>query len=116
MIKLMTTLPPYVSLLVAILFEIIATSMMPKTNSFTQPVVTAVVLVCYSISFYLLSLTVKVMPLGIAYAIWSAAGIVLVSMVAWLWHGQQLDLPAMLGMSMIIAGVVIINLFSSVVH
>ncbi|MDD1793981.1 SMR family transporter [Enterovibrio makurazakiensis] len=116
MIKILSTVPPLASLSVAILFEIIATSMMPKTQSFTHPVITAVVLSCYAISFYLLSITVKTMPLGIAYAIWSAAGIVLVSLVAWLWHGQQLDLAAMLGMSLIIIGVVVINLFSTVAH
>ncbi|WP_028023997.1 DMT family transporter [Enterovibrio calviensis] len=116
MIKILTTVPPLASLSLAILFEIIATSMMPKTQSFTNPVITAIVLLCYAISFYLLSITVKTMPLGIAYAIWSAAGIVLVSLVAWLWHGQQLDLGAIVGMSLIIIGVVVINLFSNIVH
>ncbi|USH04512.1 QacE family quaternary ammonium compound efflux SMR transporter [Grimontia kaedaensis] len=116
MLKLITTLPPLVTLSVAILFEIVATSMMPKTQSFTQPVVTTSVLVCYAISFYLLSITVKLMPLGIAYAIWSAAGILLVSIVAWMFYGQELDLPAVIGMSLIMAGVVIINIFSSVMH
>lgn len=116
MLKLITTLPPLVTLSAAILFEIVATSMMPKTQSFTQPVSTASVLVCYSISFYLLSITVKAMPLGIAYAIWSAAGIVLVSLVAWLVYGQQLDLAAIVGMAMIVGGVAIINLFSNVMH
>ncbi|MDD1780066.1 SMR family transporter [Enterovibrio sp. ZSDZ35] len=116
MFKLLYTLPPFVTLSVAILFEIIATSTMPKTNSFTNPLATTTVLGCYAISFYLLSITVRQMPLGIAYAIWSAAGIVLVSLVAWLWHGQQLDIPAILGMSLIVAGVVVINLFSSVMH
>ncbi|CZF82753.1 Multidrug transporter EmrE [Grimontia celer] len=116
MLKLITTLPPFVTLSVAILFEIVATSMMPKTQSFTQPIATTSVLVCYAISFYLLSITVKSMPLGIAYAIWSAAGILLVSLVAWMFYGQQLDLPAVIGMSLIVAGVVIINVFSSVMH
>ncbi|WP_407334442.1 DMT family transporter [Enterovibrio sp. 27052020O] len=109
-------MPPFVSLAVAILFEIMATSMMPKTQSFTQPITTAVVLSCYAVSFYLLSITVKTMPLGIAYAIWSAAGIVLVSLVAWLWHGQHLDLGAVLGMALIVAGVIVINLFSNVMQ
>ncbi|WP_422615211.1 MULTISPECIES: DMT family transporter [Grimontia] len=109
-------MPPLVTLSVAILFEIVATSMMPKTQSFTQPITTTSVLACYSISFYLLSITVKSMPLGIAYAIWSAAGILLVSLVAWMFYGQQLDLPAILGMSLIVSGVVVINLFSTVMH
>ena len=116
MLKLITTLPPLVTLSVAILFEIIATSMMPKTQSFTQPVTTSSVLVCYAISFYLLSITVKSMPLGIAYAIWSAAGVLLVSVVAWMFFGQQLDLPAIVGMLLIVSGVVVINLFSTVIH
>lgn len=116
MLKLITTLPPLVTLSVAILFEIVATSMMPKTQSFTQPITTTTVLLCYTISFYMLSITVKTMPLGVAYAIWSAAGILLVSLVAWMFYGQQLDLAAILGMSLIVAGVVIINLFSTVMH
>ncbi|PKF48768.1 DMT family transporter [Enterovibrio nigricans] len=116
MLKLLYALPPFMTLSFAILFEIIATSMMPKTHSFTHPLATATVLGCYAVSFYLLSITVREMPLGIVYAIWSAAGIVLVSLIAWLWHGQQLDVPAIIGMLLVVAGVVVINLFSSVMH
>jgi len=73
--------------------------------------------ICYAGSFYFLSLVLRAMPLGIAYAIWSGLGIVLVSMIGLVIFGQKLDLPAVIGLSMIVAGVVIVNLFSaSVTH
>ncbi|MCW2483866.1 SMR family transporter, partial [Candidatus Symbiopectobacterium sp. NZEC135] len=68
-------------------------------------------------SFYCLSLTMRTLPTGIIYAIWSGVGIVLIATVSWLFYGQKLDLPAMLGMLLIILGVIVINLFSkSVAH
>ncbi len=66
----------------------------------------------YAIAFYLLSLTLKTIPTGIAYAIWSGVGIVLIALLAWLFQGQKLDLPAIAGMGLIIAGVVVMNVFS----
>ena len=71
----------------------------------------------YGVAFYCLSLTLRTIPVGVAYAIWSGVGIVLVTLIAWLVFGQKLDLPAVAGMALIIAGVVVLNLFSkSTVH
>ena len=77
----------------------------------------AISVVGYVVAFYFLSLTLREIPVGIAYAIWSGLGIILIALVAWLWYGQRLDLPAIVGLAFIIAGVVIVNLFSrSVAH
>jgi small multidrug resistance pump len=74
-------------------------------------------IVFYGVAFYCLSITMRTIPTGIIYAIWSGAGIVLISAVGWLFLGQKLDWPAMLGMALIILGVLVINLFSkSVTH
>lgn len=101
-------------LAVAIVSEVIATSALKQTQGFTRILPTVVTLVGYVIAFFCLSMTLKSVPTGVAYAIWSGVGIVLVSLVAWLINGQKLDLPAMLGMALIIAGVVIMQLFSKV--
>ncbi len=102
----------YVYLGLAIVCEVIATSFLAKSDGFTRLAPTGIAIVGYVISFYLLSLTLRVVPTGVAYAIWSGVGIVLVSAVAYFWHGQKLDAPALIGMGMIIAGVLVINLFS----
>ncbi len=68
--------------------------------------------VSYAVCFYLLSQTLKEIPTGIAYAIWSGCGIVLISLIAWLLHGQKLDLAAIAGIGLIVAGVIVLNLFS----
>lgn len=113
MLQMLTAIPPMSALVIAIFCEVVATSLLPKTEQFTQPIPTIFVLMGYAVAFYLLAITVKVVPIGIAYAIWCGAGIVLVSMVSWLWHGQQLDMFAVLGISLILAGTVIINVFSN---
>lgn len=102
----------YVYLALAIVCEVIATSFLAKSEGFTRLAPTAIAMVGYGISFFLLSLTLRVVPTGLAYAIWSGVGIVLVSAVAYFWQGQKLDAPALIGMAMIIAGVLVINLFS----
>ena len=102
----------YAYLGLAIVSEVIATSFLAKSEGFARLVPTAIALVGYTISFYLLSLTLRSVPTGVAYAIWSGVGIVLVSAVAFFWQGQKLDLPALLGMGLIVAGVLVINLFS----
>lgn len=107
----------YVLLAVAILAEVVATSVLKSTEGFTRIVPTIVVVIGYVVSFYCLSITLKDIPVGVAYAIWSAAGIVLVAGFAWLYHGQALDLPALIGLGLIITGVVVVQLFSrTVVH
>lgn len=107
----------YLILFAAIVFEIMATSLVKLSNGFTNLLPTSVLLVFYGISFYLLSLSVKTIPLGIAYAIWSGVGIVVISLVGIFAFKQHLDFPAMLGIALIMIGCVIINIFSkSSVH
>ena len=101
----------------AIVAEIIATSALQATQGFSKLWPSVLTLAGYALAFYFLSLTLRSIPLGIAYAIWSGVGIVCVSIIAYFLYKQSLDLPAILGMSMIVGGVVIINLFSkSVAH
>ncbi|KGH23272.1 ethidium bromide resistance protein [Comamonas testosteroni] len=102
----------YLYLGLAIICEVIATSFLARSEGFSKFGPTAVALVGYAISFYLLSLTLRTVPTGVAYAIWSGVGIVLVSAVAYFWQGQKLDAPALAGMAMIVGGVLVINLFS----
>jgi small multidrug resistance pump len=105
-------LPPYVLLAIAIVAEVIATSALRASEGFTRPVPAAVVLLGYGISFYCLSLTLKSLPVGIVYAIWSGVGIVLITVVAIVMYRQVPDLPAVAGLGLIVAGVVVLNLFS----
>lgn len=99
-------------LMLAIISEVIATTMLKASDGFSRLYPSIVVVIGYCFSFWALSQVVRVMPLGIAYAIWSGLGIVLVSVAAVFLYQQQLDLPAIVGMTLIIAGVLIINLLS----
>jgi small multidrug resistance pump len=99
-------------LAIAIIAEVIGTSALKASMGFTRPGPTAVVVVGYGVAFYFLSLTLQTLPVGVTYAIWSGVGIVLISLFAWLAYGQTLDLPAVIGLTLIIAGVVVLNLFS----
>jgi len=102
---------------IAIVAEVIATSALKSAEGFTRLVPSLVVLVGYVTAFYFLSLTLKTIPVGLAYAIWSGVGIVLIVLIAWLVLGQPLDAPALIGLALIIAGVIVINGFSkSVTH
>lgn len=103
---------PYVPLVFAIMLEVAGTSMLQRSAQFTRLWPTLGMAVCYLASFYLLSLSLRVLPLGVAYAIWSALGIVLVAMIGLVVFGQRLDLPAVIGLTLIAAGVIVINLFS----
>ncbi len=102
----------YIYLAIAITAEVIATTSMKALAGFSRPLPLLLVVVGYSVSFWMLSLVVKTIPVGIAYAVWAGLGIVLVSIAAALIYGQKLDLPAVLGMGLIIAGVAVIQLFS----
>lgn len=102
----------YLYLLVAIVAEVIATSLLKGAENFTRLWPSVFTVVFYAIAFFFLSLTLRTMPTGIAYAIWSGVGIVLISVVSCLWFGQHLDAAALIGMGLIIAGVLVINLFS----
>ena len=97
---------------IAIVGEVIATSFLRASAGFTQLVPTLVVVVGYAITFYFFSLALQTIPVGVGYAIWSGVGIVLVSIIAYFAYGQVLDLPALIGMGLILAGVLVINLFS----
>ena len=99
-------------LFLAIIAEVIGTSALKPSEGFTKLVPSGIVVVGYGIAFYLLSLVLKSLPVGIVYAIWSGVGIVLITIVGVFAFKQTLDTPAIIGMSLIVAGVVVINLFS----
>lgn len=105
----------YVYLSMAIVAEVVATSALQASNGFTRPWPTVVTVVGYGIAFYCLSLTLRTIPVGIAYAIWSGVGIVLITAVGWVVYRQTLDMPALIGIALVIAGVLVINLFSRTV-
>lgn len=106
-------LTTHAALAAAIILEVIGTTFLQQSQQFTRPMPTIVMALCYGAAFYLLSLALKVMPVGIAYAIWSGLGIVLISLVGLVFLGQRLDLPAIIGIGLIIAGVLVVNLFSN---
>ncbi len=103
---------PYVLLGIAIVAEVAGTSFLKASAGFTRLGPSVATMVGYGISFYCLSLTLMSLPTGIAYAIWSGVGIVLISLVSWLVFHQALDRPALFGMALIAAGVMVINLYS----
>jgi small multidrug resistance pump len=103
----------YLYLLAAIVAEVIGTSALKASDGFTRPGPTAIVAVGYGLAFWLLSLTLRSVPVGIAYATWSGLGIVLIAAVGWIAFGQRLDTWALLGMALIVAGVLIMNLLST---
>jgi small multidrug resistance pump len=102
----------YAWLVVAIVFEVIATSALKATDGFTRLWPSVVTLGGYAFAFYFLSLTLRTMPVGIVYAVWSGAGIVLIAAIGWFWFRQALDAPALIGLALILAGVLVVNLFS----
>ena len=107
----------FLFLFVAIIFEIIGTSVLKLSEQFTKVIPSIISIIAYITAFYFLSLTLKTIPVGIAYAIWSGVGIVLISVIGLVYFKQSLDLPAILGLGLIIAGFIIINIFSkSVAH
>lgn len=98
---------------IAIISEVIATSALKSSEGFTRLIPSVLVVGGYLLAFYFLSLTLKAIPIGIAYAIWAGVGIVLIALVGWWLYGQKLDLAAIIGMALILAGVAVINLFST---
>ncbi len=104
----------YFFLFLAISFEIIGTSFLKLSNQFTNLLQTVIAIASYFIAFFFLSLVLKTMPVGIAYAIWSGIGIICITLIGIFIFKQNLDLPAFIGLSLIIVGVIIINLFSNV--
>lgn len=106
----------YLYLAVAIVAEVIATSALKASEGFSRVTPSLIVIVGFGVAFYCLSVVLKTIPMGFAYAIWSGLGIVLISISGLVWFGQKLDLAAMIGISLIISGVVIMNVFSKSAH
>ncbi len=107
----------YVYLIVAVVFEVIATTALKQTEGFTRLLPSLVSVGGYAFAFYFLSLPLRSMPVGVVYALWCGAGIVLITAIGWVWFRQALDMPALAGMGLIMTGVVVINLYSkTIVH
>lgn len=103
----------YLILFLAVAAETVGTTALQASQQFTRPIPSVVVVVSYGLSFWLLSLTLKVMPVGVVYALWSGLGIVLIAMIGFAIFGQRLDWPAVLGMALILGGILVIHLFST---
>jgi len=104
-------------LIMAIISESIATNSLKASNGFTNLVPSIIALIGYGSVLLFLSLAIRTIPVGVAYATWSGIGIILIAFVGWLWHKQTLDAPAIIGIGLIIAGIVIMNVFSeSITH
>jgi len=99
-------------LAIAICGEVIATSALKSSQGFTRLVPSLIVVTGYAVAFYFLSLVLRTIPVGIAYAVWSGLGIVLVTAMAWVLHGQKLDAWAFVGIGLIVSGVAVLNLLS----
>lgn len=99
-------------LAIAIVAEVAATSALKASDGFTRLVPSIGVVLGYAVAFYFLALTLRVIPVGIAYAIWAGLGIVLIALIGWVVFGQKIDAAGLAGMGLIIAGVLVINLFS----
>jgi len=102
----------YVFLFFAILAETAGTTALQASQQFTRLLPSIFVVVSYGLSFYFLAGASKVMPVGIVYAIWSGLGIALIALIGWVLFGQRLDLPALFGLALIIAGILVMHLFS----
>ena len=105
----------YIYLLTAVVFETIGTSALQASEQFTRPRPVLITLVCYGATFYFLSQALREMPVGVAYAIWSGLGIILIALIGLVWFGQKLDTAGLIGLGLIVAGVAVINLFSNTV-
>ena len=105
----------YVYLATAIIAEVIATSALKASHEFTRLIPSLVVITGYAVAFYFLTLTIKTLPIGITYAIWSGLGIVLISIIGAIFYKEIPDIPAMIGMALIILGVGVIRVYSNVV-
>ncbi|MFT2097648.1 DMT family transporter [Marinomonas sp. 2405UD66-6] len=105
----------YLLLFLAILAEVVATTALKASDSFTKLGPSIILVVGYAVSFYLLSIVMRTLPTGVTYAIWSGLGVVLISIFGYLFANEKLDVAACIGISLIVAGVVIINVFSKTV-
>ena len=105
-------MPAWLTLFLAVLAETVGTTALEASKQFTRPLPSLVVVLGYAIAFWLLSLTLRTMPVGVVYGIWSGLGVVLIALIGWLVFGQRLDLWAILGLALILSGVLVIHLFS----
>lgn len=103
---------PWLLLALAIVAEVVGTTALKASDGFTRLVPSLIVIVGYAVSFYCLSLVLRHIPVGITYAVWSGLGIVLITVAAFVLYGQRIDLAGWIGMGLIIAGVLVLNLFS----
>jgi small multidrug resistance pump len=103
---------PYLILAIAILFETVGTTALKASEQFTRLGPSIVVVLAYAVSFYLLAQTLRYMPVGVVYALWSGLGIVFIAIIGLVVFGQRLDWPAILGIAMILCGILVIHLFS----
>ena len=103
----------YIVLLIAVASETIGTAALQASVQFTKFWPSVLVVIAYAVSFYFLAVALRTIPLGIAYALWSGLGIVFIASIGFVIYGQKLDLAAILGLSMILSGIVIIHLFSN---
>jgi multidrug transporter EmrE-like cation transporter len=100
---------PYWALAVAIAAEVVATTALKATHAFTKPLASTLVIAAYALAFYALSWAIKTIPVGVAYGIWSGLGIVLVSVSAWFFYQQSLSVGQIVGLCLIVAGVIMVN-------
>lgn len=105
--------PPGLLLAIAIAFEVLGTSLLQASQHFTRLGPTIAMLVCYAIGFWLLTIVLKTIPIGIAYAIWSGAGVAAIALIGWAFFNQRLDAWAIVGIGLIVAGVLVLNLLSN---
>mgnify|MGYP002713225449 CR=1 FL=1 len=103
----------YLFLAIAIIAEVIATSALKASDEFTRLIPSMIVVVGYGVAFYFMTLVIRTIPLGVTYAVWSGLGIVLISAVAYFYYKQSLDLPAIIGIGLIVSGVIVIHVFSN---
>jgi small multidrug resistance pump len=106
----------YLYLTIAIISEVVGTAALKASEEFTRLVPSLIVVVGYASAFYFLTLTLRTIPVGIAYAVWAGVGIVLICIVSWFLYKQTLDWPAIIGIGFIAAGVVVINGFSGSIN
>lgn len=99
-------------LIIAIVAEVVGTTALKASDGFRKLPASLLVAVGYGVSLYFLSLTVKTLPVGISYAVWAGLGLLLITLTSWIFYGQRIDLPAGIGMILIVTGVIIMNLFS----
>jgi small multidrug resistance pump len=105
----------WIYLLIAIVFEIIGTSGLKASDGFSRLWPSLLTIMTYATSFFFFSITLRTIPVGIAYAVWGGVGIVLITLVGWVYFGQRLDAAAILGICLIVSGVIILNVFSKTV-